>query len=104
MLYWQLETGILLYKSRKKLCVRVRGPNRALLLVAAASVFTRLILQPITSSLSLSSRYELSSPMTSSSRLIEGVHLMSHHLDPYASRDFPSVCSDKFRPTRLRHR
>ena len=59
--------------------------SRSLLLVAAASMFTRLMLQPITAALSLASRYELSSPMTSSSRLIEGVHLMSHEQDPYAT-------------------
>jgi hypothetical protein len=59
--------------------------SRALLLVAIASVFTRLVLQRITAALSLTSRYELSSPLTSSSRLIEGVYLMSDQQDPYAT-------------------
>lgn len=45
----------------------------------------RLMLQPISTALSLTSRYELSSPMTSSSRLNEGVHLLSLHEDPYAT-------------------
>ena len=58
---------------------------RALLLVVAASVLMRLLLQPIAAGLSLTSRYELSSPMTSSSRLSEGVYLMSTQQDLYST-------------------
>jgi hypothetical protein len=59
--------------------------TREFLLLAAASIFIRIILQPAAAALSLTSRYELSSPATSVSRLIEGVHLMSLEQDPYAT-------------------
>ena len=57
----------------------------ALCLASAAAVLLRLLLQPIASALLLTSRYELSSPMTSSSRLSEGVHLMSTQQDLYST-------------------
>jgi hypothetical protein len=59
--------------------------TRAFSLLVAASVLTRLMLQPFTSALSLTSRYELSTPMTSSSRVAEGVHLLALQHSPYAT-------------------
>jgi hypothetical protein len=59
--------------------------TRAFSLLVAASVLTRLMLQPFTTALSLTSRYELSSPMTSSSRVAEGVHLMALQHSPYTT-------------------
>jgi hypothetical protein len=59
--------------------------SRAFVLIVAASVLTRLMLQPFTTALSLTSRYELSSPMTSASRVEEGVHLMALQQHPYAT-------------------
>ena len=59
--------------------------TRSFFLLVAASVLTRLMLQPFTTALSLTSRYELSSPMTSSSRVAEGVHLLALQHDPYAT-------------------
>jgi phosphatidylinositol glycan class U len=63
----------------------MRAFTLSFLLVVAASISLRLVLQPVTAALSLTSRYELSSPMTSSSRLNEGVYLLSLHEDPYAT-------------------